>query len=80
MFSPESGAWGRAGSTRIQLAAADEELVGEALTLAWRRRIALSAASKPRRATPRAATARKATARKKAASPAARARKAAKKR
>ena len=55
VFSPESGAWGRAGSTRIQLAAADEELVGEALTLAWRRRIALSAAQKPGRATPRAA-------------------------
>ena len=82
VFSPESGAWGRAGSTRIQLASADEELVGEALTLAWRRRIALSAASKPGRATPRAATARKATARKrnKTASPAARARKVAKKR
>lgn len=80
VFSPESGAWGRAGSTRIQLAEADEELVGEALTLAWRRRIALSAASKPGRATPHAATARKAAARKKAASPAARARKTAKKR
>jgi len=82
VFSPESGAWGRAGSTRIQLALADEELVGEALTLAWRRRMALSAASKPRprRATPRAVTARKATARNKTASPVARARKAARKR
>ena len=82
VFSPESGAWGRAGSTRIQLALADEELVGEALTLAWRRRMALSAASKPRprRATPRAVTARKATARNKTASPVARAREAARKR
>src|SRR5687767_11856524 len=34
-FTPESGAWGRAGGTRVRLAAADEEAVGEALTLAW---------------------------------------------
>ena len=35
MFSPGPGAWGRAGSTRIQLDAADEDAVGEAVTLAW---------------------------------------------
>ena len=35
-FSPEVGAWGRAGATRVLLAAADEEPVGEAMTLAWR--------------------------------------------
>jgi len=34
-FEPESGAWGRQGCTRIELASADHELVGEALTLAW---------------------------------------------
>jgi hypothetical protein len=34
-FAPESGAWGRAGSTRVQLASVDEETLGEALTLAW---------------------------------------------
>ena len=34
MFSPEAGAWGRGGSTRVHLAAAEEEVVGEALTLA----------------------------------------------
>ncbi len=34
-FTPEAGAWGRGGSTRIDLRAADEEAVGEALTLAW---------------------------------------------
>ena len=33
-FSPESGAWGRAGCTKILLAAADEDAVGRALTLA----------------------------------------------
>jgi hypothetical protein len=34
-FEPEAGAWGRSGCTRIVLKAADEEAVGEALTLAW---------------------------------------------
>ena len=33
-FSPESGAWGRAGSTKVHLASADEDMVGKALTLA----------------------------------------------
>jgi len=36
MFQPESGAWGRSGYTRVVLQAADEDAVGEALTLAWR--------------------------------------------
>lgn len=36
-FTPESGAWGRAGCTRVILAAADEESVGEAMTLAWQK-------------------------------------------
>jgi hypothetical protein len=34
-FAPESGAWGRAGSTRVRLAAVEEETLGEAVTLAW---------------------------------------------
>jgi hypothetical protein len=34
-FAPENGAWGRAGCTRVQLGAIDEEGVGEARTLAW---------------------------------------------
>lgn len=34
-FTPESGAWGRQGCTRVMLASAERELVGEALTLAW---------------------------------------------
>ena len=38
-FEPESGAWGRAGCTRVHLAAADEEAVGEAATLAFRNSI-----------------------------------------
>jgi hypothetical protein len=34
-FAPEAGAWGRSGCTRVILKAADEDAVGEALTLAW---------------------------------------------
>jgi hypothetical protein len=36
MFTPASGAWGRRGATLVRLAAADEETVGEAMTLAWK--------------------------------------------
>jgi len=35
VFVPENGAWGRWGCTRVLLSAADEETVGEAMTLAW---------------------------------------------
>ena len=49
MFEPVSGAWGRDGATSVLLAAADQEMVGEALTLAWQRRIALTAQQKPAR-------------------------------
>ena len=34
-FAPENGAWGRAGCTRVTLKSADEDTLGEALTLAW---------------------------------------------
>ena len=35
MFEPASGAWGRQGCTMVRLDAADEETLGEAMTLAW---------------------------------------------
>ena len=35
MFVPASGAWGRGGSTMVELERADGEVVGEAMTLAW---------------------------------------------
>jgi hypothetical protein len=35
VFAPASGAWGRQGYTRVALSKADEETVGEAMTLAW---------------------------------------------
>ncbi len=35
MFEPASGAWGRQGATMVILDQAEEETVGEAMTLAW---------------------------------------------
>lgn len=46
VFVPAAGAWGRGGSTMIVLARANQEIVGEALTLAWR---SASAKATPRR-------------------------------
>ena len=37
-FVPCQGAWGLAGSTYVRLKSADEEMVGEAMTDAWRNR------------------------------------------
>jgi len=34
-FAPEAGAWGRKGCTRVILQAVSEDMLGEALTLAW---------------------------------------------
>lgn len=34
-FTPASGAWGRTGCTTVALRVADENTVGEAMTLAW---------------------------------------------
>ena len=54
VFSPAAGAWGRGGSTKVQLDAADEDAVGEAVTLAWRNSAEKAAKKKPAaRAKPR---------------------------
>lgn len=34
-FTPENGAWGLAGYTKVQLKTVDEDTLGEAMTLAW---------------------------------------------
>jgi hypothetical protein len=34
-FKPEKGAWGLQGGTAVRFASADEDLLGEAMTLAW---------------------------------------------
>jgi hypothetical protein len=49
-FSPENGAWGLQGCTRVRLSSVDEETLGEAMTLAWQNNTS-KAGSK--RATPR---------------------------
>jgi hypothetical protein len=36
VFSLEAGAWGRSGCTKVRLDLAEEETIGEAMTLAWR--------------------------------------------
>ena len=53
-FAPESGAWGRAGSTRVRLASVQEETLGEAVTLAWQNTVnkGASAPSRKRAAKP----------------------------
>ena len=54
-FEPESGAWGREGCTRVHLASADEEIIGAALTLAWRNAAGRPAGpAKPRPTPPQA--------------------------
>ena len=42
-FIPAAGAWGRGGSTMIDLKSASAEMVGEAVTLAWQRIVTLPA-------------------------------------
>ena len=51
-FVPAKGAWGRGGSTMVQLATADRDTVGEAMTLAWQAAVAKTPARK-RKAAPR---------------------------
>jgi hypothetical protein len=44
-FVPEKGAWGLHGCTTVRLETVDEESLGEAMTLAWRNRVAKTAAA-----------------------------------
>ena len=39
-FVPAAGAWGRGGSTMVQLASVDADTLGEAMTLAWQKAVA----------------------------------------
>jgi len=76
MFSPCPGAWGEAGSTYVHLDAADEDTVGEAVTLAWQnaavrlrsRQAARAATKKPAATKRRAATKKRAAPQKRAVS------------
>ena len=44
-FVPEKGAWGLQGCTAVRLDTVEEDLLGEAMTLAWRNRVEKSAAT-----------------------------------
>jgi YjbR len=54
VFAPESGAWGRGGSTRVIFSEADEELVGEVMTLAWQNVINAPTARRAKHSIPQA--------------------------
>lgn len=72
-FEPAAGKWGLSGYTRVCLKTADEDAVGEALTLAWQTALRKG----PTKPSARASAARKAPAKKTpAAGPAARPRRA----
>ena len=48
VFAPENGAWGRDGCTKVRLDCADEDTLGEAMTLAWRNTAPKSVAPRSR--------------------------------
>jgi len=51
-FAAESGAWGRSGCTRVIFSAAEDDVVGEAMTLAWQNVKTHHAAKGAKRSTP----------------------------
>ena len=51
IFEPEAGAWGLQGCTRVDLDMADEDVIGEAMTLAWRALSSMPAARRSRSTT-----------------------------
>ena len=53
VFTPASGAWGRQGCTMVVLALLDEEVLGEAMTLAWQNAVKKGAAKKSATRKPR---------------------------
>jgi len=54
IFVPAAGAWGRQGCTLVTVAGVDENVLGEAVTLAWQAAVRASVAKTPktRRARP----------------------------
>ena len=62
-FAPESGAWGRAGSTAVRLDSVNEDALGEAMTLAWQNAVTkpprTPTSGKPKRAVKAKRAARK---------------------
>ena len=64
MFVPASGKWGLAGATMLQFAAADPEVAGEAVTLAWQNAMAKKGKRQTATGRRQAGTARRQTTRK----------------
>lgn len=58
-FAPESGAWGRAGCTKVRLDAVQEDTLGEAMTLAWQNVTKPTAKPSQRKPAPKRIRARK---------------------
>jgi hypothetical protein len=52
-FKPESGAWGVQGSTAVRLDRVEEDMLGEAMTLAWRNTSEKATARRKATRTPR---------------------------
>lgn len=49
-FAPASGAWGRQGCTTVRLDSVAEDMLGEALTLAWQNTVKASVSPNSKRA------------------------------
>jgi hypothetical protein len=47
-FVPASGAWGRQGCTTVRLDSVEEDLLGEAMTLAWQNTVKTKVAPNPK--------------------------------
>jgi hypothetical protein len=47
-FTPASGAWGRQGCTTVRLDSVEEDMLGEAMTLAWQNTLKAKVAAKPK--------------------------------
>ena len=50
-FVPVKGAWGEQGSTNVRLDAADEETLGDAMTVAWQNTVSKGPARAPSKGT-----------------------------
>ncbi|HEX3282746.1 MAG TPA: MmcQ/YjbR family DNA-binding protein [Pyrinomonadaceae bacterium] len=48
-FVPSSGAWGRQGCTNVKLATVAEEILGQALTLAWQNTLKQTSAKRKKK-------------------------------
>lgn len=49
-FAPASGAWGRQGCTTVRLDSVAEDMLGEAMTLAWQNTVKASVSPNSKRA------------------------------